>query len=187
VYPDLKTTLLKSFFTIISMHSTTGAVDADFSQWPTFLPYLIMMIAGIGGCAGSTTGGIKIIRLLLVRRQYAREVHQLIHPKAIVPVRIGDHVLSPEITEAIWTFLMAYTSFFVIIMMLLLANGLDITTSFGAAIAAISNSGASIGDVSSSFLGLSDFSKWALIVGMLAGRLEIFSILVLFSMAYWRE
>ena len=187
VYPDLKTTLLKSFFTIVSMSSTTGAVDADFGNWPTYLPFLVMMMAGIGGCAGSTAGGIKIIRMLLVRRQCAREVHQLIHPKAVMPVRIGDQVLSPEITQAIWTFLTAYIVLFTVILMLMMADGVDVTTSFGATIAAISNSGAGIGQVSSSFLVLSDFSKWALIVGMLAGRLEIFSILVLFSMAYWRE
>jgi trk system potassium uptake protein TrkH len=187
IYPDIRTTLLKSFFTIVSMGSTTGSIDADFSNWPTYLPYLVMMMAAIGGCAGSTSGGMKVIRILLLRRQSVREVHQLIHPKAVIPVRIGDQVLSPEIIQAIWSFLTAFIVLSIAIIMVLLAQGNDINTAFGATIAAISNSGAGIGQVSTSFLGLSDISKWALVFGMLAGRLEIFSILVLFSIAYWRE
>ncbi|MBX9585892.1 MAG: TrkH family potassium uptake protein [Gammaproteobacteria bacterium] len=187
IYPDVKTTLLKSFFTIVSLNTTTGSLDADFSNWPTYLPFLAMMMAAMGGCAGSTSGGIKVIRILLLRRQTVREVQQLIHPKAVIPVRIGDQVLSPEIIQAIWSFLVAFIVLFIVIIMLLLAQGNDITTAFGATVAAISNSGAGIGQVSGSFLNLSDFSKWALVFGMLAGRLEIFSILVLFSMAYWRE
>lgn len=187
VYADVSTTLLKSFFTVVSMGTTTGAINADFSHWPTYLPFLVMLLAAIGGCAGSTTGGIKVIRLLLLRRQSVREVHQLIHPKAVIPVRIGDQVLSPEIIQAIWGFLTAYIALFIVILMVLLAQGNDVTTAFGATVAAISNSGAGIGAAANSFFDLSDVSKWALVFGMLAGRLEIFSILVLFSMTYWRE
>jgi trk system potassium uptake protein TrkH len=187
IYPDMRTTLLKSFFTVISMSTTTGAINADFSNWPTYLPFFVMLMAAIGGCAGSTSGGIKILRILLLRRQSAREVRQLIHPKAVIPVRMGDQVLAPEVIQAIWSFLTAFIVLFILLVMLLLADGVDLTTAFGATIATISNTGASIGRVSSSFVDLSDFSKWALVLGMLAGRLEIFSILVLFSTAYWRE
>lgn len=187
VYPDIKTTLLKAFFTVISMGTTTGLMNAEFSNWPTYLPFLVMLMATIGGCAGSTSGGLKVIRILLLRRQSVREIHQLIHPRAVIPVRIGDQVISPEVIQAIWSFLTAFIVLFIAIILLLLAEGNDLATAFGATIAAISNSGAGIGQVSNSFLGLSDLSKWALVFGMLAGRLEIFSILVLFSMAYWRE
>ncbi len=187
IYPDVKTTLLKSAFTVVSMGTTTGAVGADFSHWPTYLPFFVMLMAAIGGCAGSTSGGIKILRILLLRRQSVREIQQLIHPKGVIPVRMGGHVLAPEVIQAIWSFLTAFIVLFVVLVMMLLADGVDLTSAFGATIAAISNSGAAIGQVSGSFVGLSDFSKWALVFGMLAGRLEIFSILVLFSMAYWRE
>ncbi len=187
IYEDIQTILMKSIFMVVSLSSTTGLFNADFSAWPTFLPFLLMIIALIGGCAGSTSGGIKVIRGLLLAKQSHREIHLLIHPKAVIPVKMGDQVLSPKVIQSIWGFLAVFVLLFILLVLLLLADGVDITTAFGAGVAAISNTGAGIGQVSQTFANLSVFSKWILIFGMVAGRLEIFSLLVIFSRAYWRE
>jgi len=187
VYEDIQTILMKSIFMVVSLSSTTGLFNADFSAWPTFLPFLLMIIAMIGGCAGSTSGGMKVIRGLVLSKQSHREIHLLIHPKAVIPVKIGQSVLSPKVIQSIWGFLAVFVLLFILLVLLLLADGVDITTAFGASVAAISNTGASIGQVSQTFAHLSVFSKWILIFGMVAGRLEIFSLLVIFSRAYWRE
>ena len=178
---------MKSVFIVVSLATTTGLTNADFSDWPTFVPYLIMLVATIGGCAASTSGGIKVIRAALLRRQGVREIHQLIHPRAVIPVKMGDHVLSPEIIQSIWAFLAMFILLFVFIALLLLATGLDATTSFGATVAALANAGAGIGQVADGYGGISTAAKWILIVAMIAGRLEIFSLLVLCSPAFWRD
>ncbi|MDQ2993543.1 MAG: TrkH family potassium uptake protein [Pseudomonadota bacterium] len=187
VYPDIETTLIKTVFTVVSLSSTSGFFNADYSNWPTFIPYLLMIVAIIGGCAASTSGGIKVIRAMLLRKQSVREIHLLIHPKAVIPIKIGDNVLSPKVIQSIWGYLGVFILLFIVLVLLLLADGIDITTAFGSVAAAMSNSGAAIGQVSQTFANLSAFSKWILIFGMVAGRLEIFSLLVIFSRAYWRE
>lgn len=186
-YPDFGSCLLKGSFTVVSLMTTTGMKNSDFSTWPTFLPFLIMIIALIGGCAASTSGGFKVVRALLLQKQAAREIKLLIHPKAVLPIKMGDQVLPDRVIQAIWGFMGVFVVFFVVLIGLLLATGLDMTTAFGAAAVCLSNAGAGIGGVANNFESVSNFGKWILIFTMLAGRLEIFSLLVLFSPTFWKD
>lgn len=178
---------LDSFFTVVSMATTTGLTITNFNLWPTFLPFMIMFLAILGGCAGSTSGGLKIIRCLLLREQGRRELKRLIHPKAIWAIKLGEHMLPERVIQAIWGFVTMFVALFVILLLILLATGLNFTTAFGALAACLSNTGASIGGVAGSFSHINTVSKWVLILAMLAGRLEIFTIMVIFMPSYWRS
>jgi trk system potassium uptake protein len=186
-YQSFHIAFIESLFNVVSLGSTTGFVSADFSSWPTFTPYLIMITALIGGCSGSTAGGIKIMRTLLLKKQISLEVQRLLHPKSVTAIRFGKQSLPIHTLESMWAFLAVFFIIYVLMILLLLADGLDLTSSFGAVTAAISNAGAGIGKVSVNFGGLSFFTKWVLIGGMLLGRLEVFTILVLFSRSFWQD
>lgn len=179
--------LVKSLFNVISLATTTGFVSAPFAMWPTYVPILILLLALIGGCAASTSGGIKVIRAVLLFKQSRREISKLIHPNAIINLKFGRQQLPEKVLQAMWGFLSAFIALFLLLMILLLALGNDFTTSFSAMIASLANAGAGIGQISQSFYKLSDTSKWVLIFAMLAGRLEIFSILVLLTPAFWQK
>jgi len=180
-------TVLNSIFTIVSMSTTTGLTTTNFSIWPTFLPFLIIFLAIIGGCAGSTTGGLKIIRCLLLKNQGKRELNRLIHPKAIWAIKLGDEPVPEDLMQAIWGFVAFFVALYIILLLILLAMGLDFTTAFGAASSCISNTGASIGKVASNYKSIGVAAKWVLVAAMLVGRLEIFTILVILMPSYWRS
>lgn len=184
---DRGKTVLNAMFTVVSVSTTTGLTTVNFSQWPTFLPYLLMFLAMLGGCGASTSGGIKVMRALLLKEQSKREVKRLIHPQGVVSVKLGDQVLPENVIQAIWAFVAVFFALFAVLLLLLLADGLHIKTAFGAVASCISNTGAAIGSVASNFEHIPAFSKWVLIVSMLAGRLEIFTLLVLFIPSYWRK
>lgn len=174
-------------FTVVSLATTTGLTTVNYNLWPVALPVLMMFIAMIGGCGGSTGGGFKVSRCLLMKAQGKRELFQLVHPRAIVPLQEGSQAFSEQVIQSIWSFASVYLMLFIVMFLLLIADGLDFKTAFGALSACISNTGASIGDVASSFFGIPVFSKWLMIFAMLIGRLEIFTLLVLLTPAYWRR
>ena len=180
-------TILHALFTTVSLGTTTGLTTDDFSIWPSFLPFMIMFLAMIGGCGGSTSGGLKVIRVLLLKEQGKRELKQLIHPQAIYQMRLGNVELPEHVVQAIWGFVAVFSVLFIFFLLLLMMLGLDIKTAFGAAAACLSNSGASIGKVATTYEGIPSSAKWALLFAMIAGRLEIFTLLVLFTPAYWRK
>jgi len=180
-------TLLNALFTVVSIGTTTGFTTTDFNNWPTFVPYLIMVIAIIGGCGGSTSGGIKIMRCLLLKEQGKRELKRLIHPQSVVALKLGDETLPENIIQAIWGFVSVFILLFVILMLMLLATGLDPRTAFGALASCIANTGAAIGGVHNNFEHVPIFAKWILIFAMLVGRLEVFTIIVIFMPSYWRK
>lgn len=186
-YPNLWDSFVQSLFAVVSLGTTTGFVAGNFSTWPTFVPYLIMVVGIIGGCAGSTSGGFKVVRVLLLQKQSKREFQRLLHPKATLTIKFGDHVLPEYVIEAIWAFVSLFIVMFVVMVLLLLATGLDFTTAYGAVAACMSNTGAGIGKVALDFEVVNTFGKWVLIVAMLAGRLEIFTLLVLFTPTFWRR
>jgi trk system potassium uptake protein TrkH len=186
VYARPDQALLHASFNVISMLTTTGYVTNPFGYWPTYIPFLIMIAALIGGCGGSTAGGIKIIRFMLLFKQCYREIRRLIHPHAIVPIKFGEHVLPEHVVQAMWGFLAAYLGLFTLLLMILLACHLDITTAFGALAGCMANAGAGIGQVSETFAHLPDSAKWILSFAMLLGRLEVFTILILFTPEFWR-
>lgn len=179
--------LVKSLFNVISLMTTTGFVSAPFDQWPSYAPILIMFLAIIGGSAASTSGGIKIIRAILLYKQSRREMVRLLHPNAVIPIKFGQHCLPEHVLQAMWGFISCFIALFIILLLLLLACGNDFTTSFGATTASLANAGAGIGKVSQGFASLNTASKWIMIFAMLAGRLEIFSLLVLFTPQFWQK
>jgi len=174
-------------FQVVSVMTTTGFSSADFSIWPGFIPIMLICIAFIGGCAGSTCGGMKVIRIMLLYRQAAREIRRLIHPHAVIPVKIGGRKTSATVMDAVWGFFFLYVASFVMITIALNGVGVDPVTAYAAAAACITNLGPGLGDVSANYASLSSTAKVILSFAMLMGRLEIFTLLVLFSPEFWRN
>ena len=174
-------------FELVSVATTTGFGTADFSAWPIFIPVLLFMMAFIGGCAGSTGGGMKVIRVLLIYKQGIREIHRLIHPNAIIPVKINKRPVNDRVLEAVWGFFSVYILTYMVMMVALLATGLDHVTAFSAVGACLNNLGPGLGEVAANYGNISDAAKWILSLTMLLGRLEIFTFLVLISPAFWRS
>jgi len=184
-------TLSESFrnglFQLVSIATTTGFGTAGFAEWPVFLPVLLFMMAFIGGCAGSTGGGMKVIRILLIYKQGLREIGRLIHPNAIIPVKINKRPVNDRVLESVWGFFSVYILTYMVMMVALLATGLDHVTAFSAVGACLNNLGPGLGDVAAHYGDISDVAKWILSITMLLGRLEIFTFLVLISPAFWRN
>jgi trk system potassium uptake protein TrkH len=176
-----------SMFSVVSIFTTTGFATADFSAWPNMLPYLVFFGAFTGACAGSTGGGMKVIRVLLVCKQGLREVHRLIHPNAVFPVKVNHRQVSGQIMEAVWGFFSIYVIVFLFMHLALIMTGLDFVSAFSAVGATINNLGPGLGSVALNYSGISDTAKLLLCFTMALGRLEIFTLLVLFSPMFWRK
>jgi len=185
-YSSAEVALDQAMLQAVSISTTAGFTTTDFSAWPAFLPILLIFSSFIGGCAGSTGGGLKVIRVFLLYLQGKREIDRLVHPKAVYSVKLGDRAMPDRVVEAVWGFFSAYAIVFVIIMIGLIATGLDNITAFTATAATLNNLGPGLGEVSSTFASVNDAGKWLLILAMLFGRLEVFSLLVLFSPTFWR-
>ena len=186
IYPHPGKAFVESLFNIVSLSSTTGFLSTNFNIWPTFVPVMMMMIAIIGGCTGSTSGGIKMMRVLLLYKQGAREVKHLIHPKAVLSLKFGETTLSERVIQAMWGFIALFMLVFTVYVLAMMATGLDLRTAFSAVAACISNTGPGLGLVTDNFKAVTSVGKWILIFTMLTGRLEIFTLLVLFSPSFWR-
>jgi trk system potassium uptake protein TrkH len=146
-----------------------------------------MYAAIIGACAGSTGGGMKAIRILLIFKQGFREVQRLIHPHAVIPIKLGRSPVQDRVVEAVWGFFAVYVMAFMLMLLALLATGLDIVTAFSAVGACINNLGPGLASVAQTYGGLNDAAKWILSFAMLLGRLEVFTLLVLFTPMFWRR
>lgn len=186
-YPNFYTALRHSAFTTISVITSTGYTTENFSAWPSMLPTLLMFISFIGGCSGSTAGGMKVMRILLLFKQGYRELLQLIHPSMVRPVKIAGRPIPTAATMGIWGFLGLYVAVFVLAMLLLMAGGMDQVTAFSAVTTAINNLGPGLGEVASNFQNIDDYQKVILAMSMLIGRLEIFTLLVLLSPTFWKN
>lgn len=176
-----------SVFHAVSMQTSSGFIIDDFSRWPGALPVILMMSTFIGGCAGSTSGGMKVVRWLLMWKQGQREVVQLVHPSAELPVKLGEKPINPRVIDAVWGFFAVYVVSFGVLMILLMAAGEDQITAFSAIAACINNTGTGLGEVTSNFTTLNEEGKWVCVVAMLLGRLEVFPLLVLISPTFWRR
>ncbi|MGI9308151.1 MAG: potassium transporter TrkG, partial [Gammaproteobacteria bacterium] len=155
------------------------------SAWPGALPVVLLFSSFIGGCAGSTAGGLKVMRCLLLYRQGVREIKRLVHPNAEIAVKLGSVAVPQRVVDAVWGFFAVYIVLFVVMMLVLLASGLDQVTAFSALAASMNNLGPGLGDVANGFSGINDLAKWVCVFAMLLGRLEIFTILVLVSRTFW--
>ena len=175
------------FFEVVSIFTTTGFSTADFSTWPSMLPFLVFFGAFTGACAGSTGGGMKVIRVMLICKQGLREVHRLIHPNAVFPIKVNHRQVPGQVIEAVWGFFSIYVIVFLFMQLALIMTGLDFVSAFSAVGATINNLGPGLGSVTSNYRDISDAAKILLCFTMALGRLEIFTLLVLFSPMFWRK
>ncbi|WP_237388178.1 Trk system potassium transporter TrkH [Xenorhabdus sp. Sc-CR9] len=187
VYESELGALNHAVFQVVSMATTAGFTTDSFANWPLFLPFLLLCSAFIGGCAGSTGGGLKVIRILLLFLQGSRELKRLVHPNAVYTIKLGHRALPERIIEAVWGFFSAYALVFIISMLLLIATGVDEFSAFSAIAATLNNLGPGLGTVADNFTTMNTMAKWILVVTMLFGRLEVFTLLVLFTPTFWRE
>jgi trk system potassium uptake protein TrkH len=179
--------LLHGIFQTVSIATTAGFATADFSMWPSFLPVLLLFLSFMGGCGGSTGGGMKAVRIMLISKQGVRELSQLIHPNAVIPLKVGNRRVEAKVVSAVWSFFAVYMFSFIVILILLMATGLDYITAFSAVVASMNNLGPGLGDVSAHYGNITDPAKWILCFSMLLGRLEVFTLLVLFTPTFWRR
>ncbi len=179
--------LRTAIFQAVSYTTTTGFGTADVSLWPGTLPLLMILISALGGCAGSTTGGFKTVRVYLISKQGMRELRRLIHPRSVLPLKFGGKTLREEVANAIWGFLSLYIVCIVLLTLLVASIENDLITAISVVLSAMNNLGPALGEASSNWGSLSDSTKWLMSFAMLLGRLEIFTVLVLLTPAYWKH
>jgi len=174
-------------FQTVSIVTGTGYGTAAFYTWPAFIPLFIMMLSFVGGCAGSTTGGMKVIRMILIYKQGHREIKRLIHPNASFPIKVGGRTMSTRVVDAVWGFFALYIATFCLFSLALAATGLDIVTSVSTVAASINNLGPALGQAGENYSSLNAAAKWILSLAMIIGRLEVFTVLVLLTPDFWRD
>jgi trk system potassium uptake protein TrkH len=184
---DIRATALSGLFHVVSFMTSTGFTTTDYSLWPGSLPVLLVFIMFIGGCGGSTGGGMKVMRWLLLYRQGVREVMRLVHPAAEIPVRLGAAVVPQRVVDAVWGFFAIYVTLFGLMMLILIGTGVDQVTAFSAIATCLNNVGPGLGKVTANFVAIRSIDKWVCVLAMLLGRLEIFTLFVLVSPAFWRR
>ena len=189
VYPNFIESLRHSAFNVISLATTTGFVSQNYQSWPIFAPILMLFLSCLVCSTGSTGGGIKMFRTLLLWRQSGRELKLLVHPNAVAPVRIGGKAIPDRVADSVLAFIFLYFMVVAALTFALLGTGLDFETSLTAVVASVNNAGPGLGSVGpvDNYKGLTDVQTWVCTIAMLLGRLEIFSVLVLFTPAFWRK
>lgn len=186
-YVDTPDALIKALFQVLSIGTTTGFTTTDYTIWPSFLPMFLLLGGFVGGCAGSTTGGMKTVRFILLAKQGIREINRLIHPNAEIPIKMGAKVIPDRVVHAVWGFFSVYVTVFAVMFLILLGTGLNELTAFSAVAATINNIGPGLGEVASNMASLPSLAKWVLCLSMLLGRLEVFTLLVILTPAFWRR
>jgi trk system potassium uptake protein TrkH len=187
IYPSLQDTLFHGLFQFTSSITTTGFSTTNYANWPTFLPVLLFFVSFVGGSAGSTAGGIKVIRILLLIKQGMRETTRLIHPNGRFVIKVNGEALPENVVESVWGFFAAYVGVFVFFMLAVMATDLDQRTAFSAVASSLNNQGLGLGLVAGNYAPLTAPAKWLLALAMLMGRLELFTMLVLLTPAFWRR
>jgi trk system potassium uptake protein TrkH len=189
VYPDFPTALRYAAFNVISVGTTTGYSTTDYNLWPVFAPLWILFLGTFLSSSGSTGGGVKMIRAMVLFRQVYREFSRLAHPGAIVPLKIGGMPIPAQVIFAVLAFFFAWIAALVTMTLVLAASGLDAMTAFSAVVATLSNIGPGLQQVgpAANYAGLTDFQTWVLAFAMLLGRLELFTLLIVFAPAFWRR
>jgi trk system potassium uptake protein TrkH len=186
-YGSLAETLRYATFEVVTVITTTGFMVADFSLWPLALPILLLFAGFVGGCAGSTAGGIKVVRFVVLFKQVGVHIDRLIHPQAIRRIKMQNQPVADSVVEAVGGFFAVYVVVFVIFMLLAMMDGMDQVTAFGAVASSINNFGPGLGDVAITFADVTPQGKIMFAFAMLFGRLEIYTFLVLLTPAFWRR
>ncbi len=189
VYPDFLQALRYASFNLVSIASSSGFANADFNLWPIFAPMLMMFLACVAPSSGSTGGGIKMIRTLVLVKQAGREFLKLLHPAAVDPLKIGGQVIPNNIVFSVLGFIFLYFMSITVLVFILLLSGMDFISGFSAVIACINNFGPGLGVVgpASNYGVLTDFQTWVCTLAMLVGRLEIFTLLIIFTPRFWQR
>ncbi|MDB9813232.1 potassium transporter [Gammaproteobacteria bacterium] len=191
ILSDSSTVLYSAFraaiFHTVSIITTSGFTTEEFSEWPGFLPYLLLVGAFMGACSQSVGGGIKAWRVLIMLNQVYIEVVKTVHPKVVLTSKIGSKVIDAKIAEKVWGFFSIYVFIFMFLLLAMLGTGLDFESSFAAVGACLNNLGPGLADVAENYIAVTGFGKLILCFAMILGRLEIFALLVLFTPAFWRR
>ena len=186
-YTDILLNIRSSIFHTVSIVTTSGFTTENYSLWPGFLPYLLLVGAFMGACSQSVGGGIKTWRVLIMVNQAYKEILNIIHPNAVLSSKIGNKVIDSKIAEKVWGFFSIYVFIFMFLLMAMLGTGLDFESAFSAIGACLNNLGPGLGDVASNYKNVNEVGKLILCFAMILGRLEIFTLLVLFTPAFWRR
>jgi trk system potassium uptake protein len=188
-YAEFGTTFRHAAFNVISIANGSGFASVDYTAWPVFAPMAMLFLSGITVCSGSTGSGIKMVRTLILYNQATRELHRLLHPNAAETIKIGRVVVPNKVAFSVLGFIFLYLATMTAVAFVFLASGMDLTNAIGAAVASLNNVGPGLGSVgpSGNYAGFTDFQKWTYTAAMLLGRLEIMSVLVLFTRSFWRK
>jgi len=188
-YESVLESLRHAAFAVVSVATTSGFAGEAYDSWPLFAPVWMLFLSCIVCSTGSTGGGIKMFRSLMLLQQARREMKQIVHPSAVIPMRVGDQVIPERIAASVLAFIFLYFQTIAVLTFLMLLSGMDFIPAFSAIVASVNNLGPGLGSVGpmGNFQGLTDFQTWICTVGMILGRLEILSVLVLFSAAFWRK
>lgn len=189
VYPDFLTALRHASFNLVTIATACGFASQDFGQWPIFAPLWMLFLSCISASSGSAGGGIKMIRTLVLIKQANREFVKLLHPQVVNPMKIGGRVVPNEVVYAVLGFIFLYIATITGLTFLLLLSGMDFISAFSAVIACFNNAGPGLGEVgpANNYASLTDFQTWVCTFAMLTGRLEIFTVVIVFTPAFWRR
>ncbi|MDP3030692.1 MAG: potassium transporter TrkG, partial [Rhodocyclaceae bacterium] len=187
-YPDFATALRFSAFNVVSIATTTGYANTDYNLWPMFAPLWMLFLCSFATSAGSTGGGMKMIRAMILYKQVYRELISAMHPSVVWPVKVGGKPVAANILSGVMAFGFLYMVSIVTLTLLMTYSGLEIVSAFSAVVASINNTGPGLNQVgpASTFAVLTDFQTWICTFAMLLGRLEIFTLLVVLTPAFWR-
>ena len=189
VYADFGSALRYASFNVVSIATTTGFSNTDYNQWPVFAPVWMLFLCCFATCSGSTGGGIKMVRAVIIVKQALRELQRIVHPRAYIPVKLAGAVVENNIVFAVLAFMLVYGGTVILFTMLLAASGLDIVSALSAIIVCINNTGPGLAQVgpATTFAVLTDFQTWLCTFAMLLGRLELMTLLVVFTPGFWRQ
>lgn len=188
VYPSFFQALRFAVFNTVSIATTTGFANTDYNKWPIFAPLYMLLLSCFASCSGSTGGGMKMVRAQLLFRQGRRELSRLVHPAARLPVKLAGQVVPNNVIYAVLAFAFLYVFAIIIMTLLMTLSGLEFITAFSAVVASINNTGPGLNQVgpASTYAGLTDFQTWICTIAMLLGRLELLTVLVVFTRTFWR-
>ncbi len=188
-YPSFWQALRFASFNVVSIATTTGFSNTDYNLWPMFAPLWMLFLCCFASCSGSTGGGIKMIRAQLLYVQVNREYIKLLHPHAVSPAKLGGQVIENKVLFSVLAFMFVYVCCIVFMTLVMVASGLDFVSAFSAVVACINNTGPGLNKVgpATTYAVLSDFQKWVCTFAMLLGRLELFTLLIIFTPAFWRR
>ncbi len=188
-YETVGTAFRYASFQVGSIMTTTGYTTADFEKWPSFVQYVLVLLMFIGGSAGSTGGGMKCMRILLLLKQGYRELFRLIHPHGVIPIRLGGRIVSEEVMQSVWGFFFLFILVFVLASVFMAFLGLDIISAFVSVAATINNIGPGLGVVgpTDNYRSIPFLGKWILTFCMLIGRLELYTVIILVVPEFWKK